>query len=151
MSHPLGPVAQPRHPDGCLGCGTSNSASLGVRLWAEDGEARGEVLLDTRHAGAEGYAHGGAIATFLDEVMGWVLQHRGMLVVTGRLEVRYRAPARLGQRFALRARLVGAEGRRMHIIGEMLGDEGVIAEGDGIWVTVDSSHFDRGRDAGFGV
>ena len=52
---------------------------------------------------------------------------------------------------SLRARLVSAEGRRMHVTGEMLGDEGVIAEGDGIWVTVDSSHFDRGRGAGSGA
>ena len=151
MSLPLGPDSQPRHPAGCLACGTTNPASLGMHLWAEGGEARGEVLLDARHAGAEGFAHGGAIATFLDEVMGWVLQHRGVLVVTGSLEVRYRAPARLGRRFALRARLVGAEGRRMHVTGEMLGDESVIAEGDGIWVTVDSSHFDPGRGAGSGA
>ncbi len=120
-------------------------------MWAEDGEARGEVALDGRHAGAEGYCHGGAIALFLDEVMGWVLQHRGTLVVTGRLEVSYRMPARLGQRFTLQARLVGAEGRRMHVTGEMVGDEGLIAEGDGIWITVDESHFDlgpaRGNDA----
>ena len=144
MSHPLGSATRPRHPPGCLGCGAENPAWLGMHLWAESGEARGEVLLDDRHQGAPGYCHGGAIATFLDEVMGWVPQHRGTLVVTGRLEVRYRSPARLGERFTLRARLVDAEGRRMHITGEMMGDEGLIAEGDGVWITVDESHFDLG-------
>ena len=39
----------------------------------------------------------------------------------------------------------------MHVTGEMLGDEGVVAEGDGIWVTVDPSHFDRGREANSGA
>lgn len=147
MSLSLEPDGRPRHHDSCLACGSANPACLGVRLWDEDGEARGEVLVDDRHVGARGYAHGGAIATFLDEVMGWVLQHRGMLVVTGRLEVRYRAPALVGQRFALRARLVGADGRRMHVTGEMLGEGGVVAEGDGTWVTVEDSHFDPGREA----
>lgn len=142
-----GPGPPREHPPRCLACGTDNPSSLGVRLWLEGDEARGDVVVDERHAGAGDFAHGGAIATFLDEVMGWVLQHRGLLVVTARLEVRFRAPARLGERFALRARLDSTEGRRSRVTGVMLGEDGVIAEGDGIWVTVEPSHFappDRG-------
>lgn len=133
-----------RHHPGCLGCGVGNPASLHVRLSTHEREVVGEVVLDERHRGAADYAHGGVIATLLDEVMGSVLQHRGVLAVTGRLEVHYRAPARLGERFTLRARLVSTEGRRSHLTGEMLGD-GVIAEADGTWITVGPEHFDPER------
>jgi acyl-coenzyme A thioesterase PaaI-like protein len=139
VTHEEGPGRS--HPPRCLACGTANPSGLGVRLWSEGDEARGEVTLDARHAGAGDYAHGGAIAVFLDEVMGWVLQQRGLLVVTARLEVRFRSPAPLGQRFALRAWLVGGEGRRFRVKGEMRGDHGLVAEGDGTWVTVDAAHF----------
>ncbi len=135
-----------RHPPVCLACGVENPSSLGLRMWEEGEEVRGEVRLDSRHAGARGIAHGGAIATFLDDVMGWVVQRRDVPVVTGRLEVRYRSPALLGQRFSLRARVVGADGRRWHVTGEMVGAEGTVAEATGTWVTVDQAHFDERRD-----
>lgn len=135
-----------RHPPVCLACGVENPASLGLRVWEEGQEACGEVLLDARHAGARGIGHGGAVATFLDDVMGWVVQQRGVPVVTGKLEVRYRSPALLGRRYSLRARLVGTEGRRWHVKGEMVGEDGTVAEATGTWVTVDQAHFDDRED-----
>ena len=135
-----------RHPPVCLACGAENSSSLGLRMWEEGDEACGEILLDARHEGAPGVAHGGAIATLLDDVMGWALQKQSVLVVTGRLEVNYRSPAFLGRRFSLRARLVGIEGRRRYVAGEMVGEDGTVAEGTGTWVTVGPEHFDGTSD-----
>jgi acyl-coenzyme A thioesterase PaaI-like protein len=44
-----------------------------------------------------GMAHGGVVALMLDEAVGWAAWHAGHPGVTGRLQVSYRGPLRLGE------------------------------------------------------
>ena len=57
------------HPH-CLGCGDENPASLGLSFVLEGERVRSEFVLDRRHEGAPGFAHGGAVATALDDTLG---------------------------------------------------------------------------------
>jgi uncharacterized protein (TIGR00369 family) len=50
-----------------------------------------------------GMAHGGIVALMLDEAVGWAAWHAGHPGVTGRLQVSYRRPLKLGER----VRIVG--------------------------------------------
>src|SRR5438128_8665589 len=50
-----------------------------------------------------GMAHGGVVALMLDEAVGWAAWHAGHPGVTGRLQVSYRRPLKLGER----VRIVG--------------------------------------------
>ena len=50
-----------------------------------------------------GMVHGGVVALMLDEAVGWAAWHAGHPGVTGRLQVSYRRPLKLGER----VRIVG--------------------------------------------
>jgi len=110
-------------------------------VWADGEVARGEIALDARHAGSPHHAHGGVTAALLDEVLGTVAIIHRIAAVTGTLEIRYRAPAFLGHTYQLSARLLGIEGRRVKIVGEMTGPDGLVAEAAGTWIRVDLGHF----------
>jgi acyl-coenzyme A thioesterase PaaI-like protein len=126
------------HVPECAACGVGG---LGL-IRSTDGErAYGEVLLRREHSGYSRKAHGGMIAMFLDDVLGTIPQVYGYLAVTGTLEIRYRRPGVIGQRYTLEAWLVSEQGRRLEIAGEMTDEDGVIAEASGTWVRVDHSHF----------
>lgn len=136
----------PPHQPNCLGCGDRNPGSMGVRLYADGDRIRGEVTLDRRHEGAPGFAHGGAVATVLDDTLGSVLMLLGRPAVTGKLEVDYRHPAFLNRRFELEAWAERQEGRKVYIAGEMREGDTLIAEARGLFVQVSLEHFRRGAD-----
>lgn len=138
MSTAPEPLPDITHVPECCACG---EGGLALRRWTDGECVFGEVLLDARHGGYSNTAHGGMIAAFLDDVLGSVPQLHGHLAVTGTLQVRYRRPGILGRRYKLSAHLIAAEGRRLEITGEMTGDEGLIAEATGTWVTVDPEHY----------
>ena len=51
-----------------------------------------------RYQSWQGMIHGGVVALMLDEAVGWAGWHAGRPGLTGRLEVRFRRPLRLGER-----------------------------------------------------
>jgi acyl-coenzyme A thioesterase PaaI-like protein len=132
---------QTGHYDGCYVCGAHG---LGARVWIDGEIARGEIALDARHAGSPHHAHGGVVSMLLDEVLGTVSLIHGISAVTGTLEIRYRAPAFLGHTYQLSGWLVGVQGRRVQIAGEMTGPQGLVAEANGTWIKVDVAHFAPG-------
>ncbi len=69
-----------------------------------------------RFQGFAGIAHGGILATILDECMVNTVWLRGKLAVTARFEVRLRQPVRVGTRVTFRAevRRESARGLRSH-------------------------------------
>jgi acyl-coenzyme A thioesterase PaaI-like protein len=133
----------PHHPH-CLGCGPENPAGLGLRLAIEDDRVKGELTLDDRHQGAPGFAHGGAVATALDDTLGTLLIVLGHPGVTARLEVNYRRPAFLGRRFELEAWVDHVEGRKIHMAAEMREDGDVVADAAALFIAVDREHFLQG-------
>ncbi len=133
----------PPHQPNCLGCGDENPAGLGLRLRMDGDHVRGEVTLDRRHEGAPGFAHGGAVATLLDDALGTILLVRGRPAVTARLEIDYRRPVLIGQRIEIEAWLARIEGRKLHLAGTLTGDE-LLAEAKAIFVEVGREHFLKG-------
>ncbi len=95
-----------RHVDGCFGCSTSNPSALGIALRSTDDGAEGDVTFGRECEGAPGLVHGGLLATFADEVMGYV-QHGGNAVrVTAAMTIRYRRPTPIGTMLCCRAQVV---------------------------------------------
>lgn len=133
------------HPD-CLGCGTTNPASMNIRFTTDGTRVRGSFTLDPRHEGAPGFAHGGAIATALDDTLGTLLILLGRPAVTAHLGVDYRAPALTGTAFVVEAWTDRIEGRKLHLAGELrTAEEGVlVAEARGLFLHVDVEHFAAG-------
>jgi len=134
------------HHANCLGCGPDNPGTLGLKLAIDGERVRGEVTLDDRHQGAPGFAHGGAVATALDDTLGTllvVLRHPG---VTARLEVNYRRPAFLHRRFELEAWVERVEGRKIEMAAEMREGSDIVADATALFIQVDREHFLQGAD-----
>lgn len=125
----------------CFGCGTLNEHGLGMVIHVEAGLAWSELELEPRFEGWDGIAHGGILATLLDEVMGWCLAASDEWAVTARLAVDFRKPVRVGQRLRVEGR-VGATRRRViettgRIVDLASGVEHAVAEAT--FVTVDDA------------
>ncbi|MDP3893429.1 PaaI family thioesterase [Nocardioides sp.] len=100
-----------------------------------------EHVFDARHVGAPGIAHGGAVATVMDDLFGFLLYVVGTLAVTRTLQVEYRAPVLLGERYSLRADLLRREGRRLYMEATMRRGDTVVAAAQAVFVAVEHTHF----------
>jgi acyl-coenzyme A thioesterase PaaI-like protein len=139
--------ALPPHHAGCMGCGPDNPAGLGMRMERDGDRVRGFVQLDQRHQGAPGYAHGGAVATILDDALGMLLFILRRPAVTARIEVDFRRPAYLGRPFEVEARVDRVEGRKLWMVAALRDAGELIAEARSLFLEVDPEHFARGAAA----
>lgn len=135
--------ALPPHHDHCLGCGQDNPHGhhLVVRR-AGDLAVAAEHRFDERHVGAPGIAHGGAVATVLDDLYGFLLYSIGDLAVTRELHVEYLSPVRLNDRYRLHATVETRVGRKIQMSATLETPEGeVIAKSRALFLAVDIEHF----------
>ena len=66
------------HHELCFGCGQQNLFGLQLELERRpEGGVAGRFFVKQDHQGPPGYAHGGVIATALDEAMSLVLHDQG--------------------------------------------------------------------------
>lgn len=141
--HPDG-AELPAHHDHCLGCGPDNPH--GHRLQARrqgDGVAASHAF-DERHVGAPGIVHGGAVATVIDDLYGFLLYLVGTPAVTRQLTVDYLAPALIGATYHLEASVTGREGRKLFVAATLTAPDGrSVATSTAVFVTVGVDHFGR--------
>lgn len=132
----------PFHRPTCLGCGPDNPHGYHLEVYRDGDGVRTRHTFDERHAGAPGIAHGGAVATVLDDLFGFTLYLVGEPAVTGHLSVDYLAPVLVNTPYELRARLDRREGRKLFLIAEGTNEAGtVVVRADAIFVIVGMSHF----------
>ena len=80
----------------CFACGSLNEHGLGMTIHIDHGRAWSELRLEPRFEGWAGVAHGGILATMLDEVMGWTMAADDEWGVTARLNLSYLKPVAPG-------------------------------------------------------
>ncbi len=80
----------------CFVCGPDNAIGLRLSFQLEGDFCRTEFVPDVRHQGYDGWLHGGILAAVLDDVMANWFYMRGIKAVTGKMEIRYRAPVPIG-------------------------------------------------------
>ncbi len=86
------------HFDGhCFGCGQLNPEGLRLVFEPSPEGAVAEYVVRDRFQSWAGMAHGGIVGLMLDEAVGWAAWHAGHPGVTGRLQVSYRRPLKLGE------------------------------------------------------
>ena len=85
--------------------------------------------------GPPGMAHGGIVATALDEAMSLCV-HQQALAFTAHFEMDLHGPAPLDTRIELVARVDRREGRKIWASAEALGEGGVVATGSALFVEV---------------
>ena len=86
------------HFDGhCFGCGQLNPEGLRLKFEPVPEGAVADYTVPERFQSWAGMTHGGIVALMLDEAVGWAAWHAGHPGVTGRLQVSYRRPLKLGE------------------------------------------------------
>ncbi|MFJ4682599.1 PaaI family thioesterase [Streptomyces sp. NPDC088789] len=152
-----------RHPDApapgellgahygqCFGCGEEQPHGLHLAVRAGEGVSlTAEFTVRPAHQGAPGLAHGGVLASALDETLGslnWLLR---TIAVTGRLETDFVRPVPVGTDLHLQAEVVAVAGRKIYstATGRIGGPDGPVAvRADALFIEVKVDHFvDNGR------
>ncbi|MEL7208472.1 MAG: PaaI family thioesterase [Actinomycetota bacterium] len=96
-------------------------------------EVVGHCTLDDAHGGPPERAHGGVVATMLDEAVGRATVLAGAPGLTAGLSVRFRAPTPLHRPLVVRARYERTEGRTHVATGEVLDGAVVTASAEGFF------------------
>ena len=85
-------------PHHCFACGELNEGGLHLVLHGDERGCWTETVIDERFEGWQGVAHGGILATILDEVGAWSVIARGGWGVTARMMIDFKRPVAVGQR-----------------------------------------------------
>lgn len=139
------------HYELCFGCGHEQSHGLHLEARAGEGVSlTAEFTVQPAHQGAPGLAHGGVLATALDETLGslnWLLR---TIAVTGRLETDFVRPVPVGTTLHLEAEVTAIAGRKIYsrATGRIGGPDGPVAvRAEALFIEVAVEHFVKnGRD-----
>jgi uncharacterized protein (TIGR00369 family) len=124
----------------CFGCGPDNVE--GMRLTFTLDESRStfvcRVKLSDRYVGPPGHAHGGVIATMLDEAMGKVNKLRHVVALTKSMTVQYLRPVPLGKLIVIEGRERRVRGRVHTNVAEIRNEQGtLLARSIGKFIAID--------------
>jgi len=116
----------------CFICGQKNEIGLKIRFTMADGTASAEYTPTRTFEGYKDVLHGGIISSLLDEVMIYAVFSRGHIALTSQIEVKFRKPAKIGEKLLLEGRVVDDGGRLILAEGRILNQGGLlIASGKG--------------------
>ncbi len=93
----------------------------------EDGHVSAQFVIGEAHQGPPGYAHGGALATLLDEAMGAASWFAGNRTVSVHLSFDYWSPVPVGASITLSAQVERREGRKVFTGGTIWLSDGTVA------------------------
>src|SRR5579864_1204933 len=125
----------------CFACGPANPEGMHLKFYFDEPHRRAwcRFKLPRRYQGPPGHAHGGIIATILDEAMGKVNKLRHVVALTSRMQVEYLRPVPLGKVLIAEGRESRVRGRRHINVAEIKDQNGeVLARGRGLFIAVDA-------------
>jgi uncharacterized protein (TIGR00369 family) len=108
----------------CFICGKDNPIGFKAEFTIDPDRRRAEtqVRIDEVFQSWQGITHGGIISALLDEICAQACMGSGLLVVTGEIKIRYRAPV--------------ATGSVVTVIGEVVRDRRRLVDAKG-WIELD--------------
>ena len=130
----------PNPANRCFGCGGANDDGMKL-TFVQDNEKRriiGRFVLGERYQGGGGMAHGGIIATRLDEAMGKVCRFREARAVTAELSVQYLKPVSVREEIIVEGwEEAEQKGRNLFHVGEIRNAAGdILAVGKARFVII---------------
>ena len=129
----------PNPANKCFGCGGDNTGGMKLTFEQDNVNRKivGRFVLGERYQGGGGFAHGGIIATLLDEAMGKVCRFREVRAVTAELTVEYLKPVNVKSEIVVEGRETDQKGRNLFMTGEIRNEAGeVLARGKGRFVVI---------------
>lgn len=118
----------PNPANKCFGCGGDNTGGMKLTFEQDNLNRRivGRFVLGERYQGGGGFAHGGIIATLLDEAMGKVCRFREVRAVTAELTVEYLKPVNVQNELIVEGRETEMKGRNIFMTGEIRDSAGAV-------------------------
>ena len=111
----------------CFGCGQASRSGLRLKFFVdEERTIVCRLRLARRFEGPPGHAHGGVIATLLDEAMSKANRQFGVLAMTRQMEVEYLKPVPLGAPLLLTGRHVDSSGRKHQCEAQIVNESGTL-------------------------
>jgi uncharacterized protein (TIGR00369 family) len=129
----------PNPTNKCFGCGGANDQGMKLSFVQDNVSKRivGKFILGEAYQGGGGMAHGGIIATLLDEAMGKVCRFRDVHAVTAELNVQYLKPVKVDEQIVVEGCETDAKGRNLFLAAEIRNGAGeVLAKGTGRFVVI---------------
>ena len=116
----------------CFACGQDNPIGLKIHFGFDGETCTAEFTPNENHVGFQDTVHGGIIYTALDDVTANILYQQGRKAHTAKCEVRYRQPARVGEKLLLKGWIENERRRLVILKGEIrrAADDVVVAECD---------------------
>jgi uncharacterized protein (TIGR00369 family) len=135
--------------NGCFGCGDDNPAGLHLKFFIdEENRVLCRLRLAAQFQGPPGHAHGGIIATLLDEAMSKANRRRNITAMTRHMSIDYLRPVPLENDLVLEGWSESDvdSGRKHRCSAELRNASGtVLASATGIFVEVTKELLRRGR------
>ena len=139
-SKPATITLAPNPENSCFGCGAANDAGMNLTFMQDNEKKRivGRFVLGARYQGGAGMAHGGIIATLLDEAMGKVCRFREVRAVTAELSVEYLKPVSVQKEIIVEGwEEAEQQGRNLFHVGEIRNLAGdILARGKARFVVI---------------
>jgi acyl-coenzyme A thioesterase PaaI-like protein len=128
--------------DICFACGRRNDVGLHLDDFDWDGSTViGSFDPRDEYRGAGDVLHGGIAATALDEISVWAgMLGERVLTVTGKLELRFRAPLTVDDRITASGKVDERRGRRLVISASLSNARGVAVESNGLFLVSRDLH-----------
>lgn len=136
------PIRLVRHPGGWIenviqaGTGRLNARSL--RIDYDDDpdstDVHGSCTLGASAVGPPGRAHGGVVASILDEALGRAMTKAGRTGMTVALDVNLKAAVPLGEELEVLGGVASTDGRKTWVEAEIRVDGATLATGRGLFV-----------------
>lgn len=104
-------------------------------------EAAARTMCGALHVGAgseglPGFVHGGLLAAVCDEAMGWASWMSGHIAPGARVSAEFLHPLRVGQDATVTARLVRQDGRRLHLVAEIVAESTRCVTAKGLYMSI---------------
>lgn len=122
-------------PGNCFGCSPRNPHGLHLVFHRTERGARTSCTLPAHLCGFEGIAHGGVVATLLDEAAAWTLiAHAGRLGFTRAMNVTFHRPAPIGVPLRAEGVLEACDAKQARTRAEIHSEDGtLVAEASSEW------------------
>lgn len=127
-----GNIMKISHPDG--GCCVCSEGFFGY-YDKNNKKAFFEFVFSKGHQGPPGYAHGGYIALFLDEVMSFsTCEYFPALL--GKMEIMYKMSVPLERKVLFQSELKKVDTRKIFVSGAIILDGKILVESHGIYIRI---------------
>jgi acyl-coenzyme A thioesterase PaaI-like protein len=125
----------------CFACGRDNPVGLKLKFNWDGQTARAKFVPGEWHQGWPGVIHGGIISVVLDEAMTYVPYFQGLHCVTGRLEVRWKSHAVVGEDLLVSANATRQTRKLIECQSVLTRPDGsIVAEGKALFYVINNTN-----------